>query len=101
MLTADMLASSINGPENFFYFSGYGSGLKVKDTYLSYLSEPTIQKRFSFCGWFRVEEPSRKTPPKVGYPILFSVYFGDSGGFECFLQSEGSSYKLLYRILPS
>lgn len=27
MLSSDMLASPIIGPSNFFYFSGYGSGL--------------------------------------------------------------------------
>ena len=80
------------GPRDYFYFSGYLSGILLNSK-----NKPwPFAKSFSVCLWFQICDRQSELQDPHNLPVLFNCSSNGSGGFECYLNGN----KLFYRILP-
>lgn len=93
MITAIVTRKREMGPQNYFFFSGYLSGILLNSKPLQ--AWPFV-KGFSACIWFKIHEYQASLQDPYNLPVLFNCASNGFGGFECYFNKN----KLFYRILP-
>ena len=78
------------GPSNYFYFSGYLSGLQVNTRNIQSFD---MQKGYAAAMWFQIQENMLQDEKSL--PVLFNCFVQGAGGFECYFKNRQIYYRSL------